>query len=128
MNDAYKTLKEFAADGRLCIIRIENENVVGRFIKDEYSSYIGYGFRSEICPKFIDEENRRAGETRETGLSGFYSEVFAISIDGDDLLVAFDEESSVYHRVYEIVAFNRNCYAHFEDDCVYEKPLVATVC
>lgn len=127
MNDAYKTLKEFAADGRLCIIRIQNENVIGRFIKDEYSSYIGYRFCSEICPKFIDEDNRRAGETRETGLSGFYSEVFAISIDGDDLLVAFDEEASAYYRVYEIVAFNRNCYAHFEDDCGSEKVLTASV-
>jgi hypothetical protein len=128
MNDAYKTLKEFAADGRLCIVRIENENVIGRFIKDEYSSYIGYGFRSEICPKFIDEDNRRAGETRETGLSGYYSEVFAISIDGDDLLVAFDEEASAYHRVYEIVAFNRNCYAHLEGNHDANKTLTATVC
>lgn len=128
MNDAYKTLKDFAADGRLCIVCIENENIIGRFIKDEYSSYIGYGFRSEICPKFIDEDNRRAGETRETGLSGFYSEVFAISIDGDDLLVAFDEEASAYHRVYEIVAFNRNCYVHQEDDYASEKVLTATVC
>jgi hypothetical protein len=128
MNDAYKTIKEFAADGRLCIIRLEGENVIGRFIKDEFSSYIGYGFRSEICPKFIDEDNRRAGETRETGLSGFYSEVFALSIDGDDLLVAFDEEASAYHRVYEIVAFNRNCYAHLESHCAGEKVLTASVC
>ena len=128
MNDAYKTLKEFAADGRLCIIRIENENVIGRFIKDEFSSYIGYGFRSEICPKFIDEDNRRAGETRETGLSGFYSEVFGLAIDGDDLLVAFDEEASAYHRVYEIVAFRHNCYVHQEDDCGSERVLTASVC
>jgi hypothetical protein len=128
MNDAYKTLKDFAADGRLCIIRLEGENVIGRFIKDEFSSYIGYGFRSEICPKFIDEDNRRAGETRETGLTGFYSEVFGLAIDGDDLLVAFDEEASTYHRVYEIVAFNRNCYVHQEDDCGSEKVLTASVC
>ena len=127
MNDAYNTLKEFAADGRLCIVRIENENVIGRFITDEYSSYLGYGFRSEICPKFIDEENRRAGETRETGLSGYYGEVTGLAIDGDDLLVAFDEEASVFHRVCEIVAFNRNCYAHFEEDCAYEKPSTVMV-
>ena len=111
MNDAYKTLKEFAADGRLCIIRLENENVIGEFFADEYSSYIGYSFRSSICPKFIDEDNARSGETRESGgATGHAGEITAAAIDGDDLLVAFDEECSVYHRVYEIVAFGKNCY------------------
>ena len=110
MNNAYNTLKEFAADGRLCIIRLENENVIGEFFADEYSTYTGYSFRSSICPKFIDEDNAAAGETRETGMTGYASEVKAVAIDGDDLLVAFDEECSVYHRVYEIVAFGKNCY------------------
>ena len=110
MNDAYKTLKEFAADGRLCIIRIENENVIGEFFADEYSSYIGYSFRSSICPKFIHEDNERFNEDGGTGLTGFAGEITAATIDGDDLLVAFDEECSVYHRVYEIVVFGKNCY------------------
>lgn len=110
MNNAYTTLKEFAADGRLCIIRLENENVIGEFFADEYSTYAGYSFRSSICPKFIDESNAIAGETRETGMTGYACEVKAVAIDGDDLLVAFDEECSVYHRVYEIVAFGKNCY------------------
>jgi hypothetical protein len=110
MNDAYKTLKEFAADGRLCIIRIENENVIGEFFTDEYSGWTGVVFRSSICPKFIDEDNAVAGETRETGMTGFAGEVKAVAIDGDDLLVAFDEECIIYHRVYEIVAFGKNCY------------------
>lgn len=110
MNDAYKTLKEFAADGRLCIIRIENENVIGEFFTDNYSSYTGIVFRSSICPKFIDEDNAVFNETRESGMTGFAGEIKAVAIDGDDLLVAFDEECSVYHRVYEIVAFGKNCY------------------
>lgn len=110
MNDAYKTLKEFAADGRLCIIRIENENVIGEFFVEDHTSYTGIMFRSSICPKFIDEDNAVFGETRETGMTGFAGEVKAVAIDGDDLLVAFDEECSIYHRVYEIVAFGKNCY------------------
>lgn len=110
MNDAYKMLKEFAADGRLCIIRTENENVIGEFFVDNYSSYTGVAFRSSICPKFIDEANTISGKTRESGMSGFASEIKAVAIDGDDLLVAFDDECSVYHRAYEIVAFGKNCY------------------
>lgn len=110
MNNAYNTLKEFAADGRLCVIRLENENVIGEFFFEEDPVYTGYYFRSSICPKFIDEDNAAFGEDRESGLSGYADEVKAAAIDGDNLLVAFDVECSVYHRVYEIVAFGKNCY------------------
>lgn len=110
MNNAYNTLKEFAADGRLCIIRLENENVIGEFFAEEYSAYTGYCFRSSICPKFIDEDNAIAGEDRKSGMTGYASEITAVAMNGDDLLVAFDEECCVYHRVYEIVAFGKNCY------------------
>lgn len=115
MNDAYKMLKEFAADGRLCVIRLENENVIGEFFVDEhaaydYAVYTGYCFRSSICPKFIDEDNAIFSEGRKSGMTGYAAEVITATVDGDDLLVSFDEDTNTYHRVHEIVAFGKNCY------------------
>lgn len=110
MNDAYKMIKEFAADGRLCVINLHGENVIGEFFADEYSTFTGYSFRSSICPKFIHEDNARFNEECESALTGFASEVTSISLDGDDLLISFDEEYTVYHRVCELVVFGKNCY------------------
>lgn len=116
MNEASKMINEFATDHRLCIIKLEHENVIGEFFKDESGCYTAVMFRSIICPKFIDETNKQFGENRENGLSGFCAEVVDSISDGDDVMVSFDDECSDYHRVYEVVAFGKNCYVNKQND------------
>ena len=105
MNEAYDILKRLTNEASLCVIRLNGENVIGEFLRDEYGSYSGYMFRSSICPQFVKHDN----EIHGGDATGYACEVMALSNDGDDLLVSFEEEAATYHRVYEIIAFNKNC-------------------
>ena len=112
MNDFFTVIEPFITDERLCVISLEGENVIGKIVKDEYGEYTGYMFVSVVCPEFIHRDNAISGQTTEDGgMSGYACEITAVSTDGDDLLIAFDEECSTYHRVHELFIFGRNCYA-----------------
>ena len=105
MNEAFDIIKRLTNEGSLCVIRLNDENVIGEFMRDEYGSFSGYMFRSSICPQFVKHDN----EIHGGDATGYACEVMALSNDGDDLLVSFEEGAATYHRVYEIIAFGKNC-------------------
>ena len=88
----------------VCYMSIEGETVIGTFFNDSYGAFTGISFRSSICPNFIKEDNARAGETEESGMTGFCAEVTDIKMrwledNSHELYISFDE-GKIFRRVH----------------------------
>ena len=87
----------------VCYMAIEGETVIGTFFNDSFGAFTGIHFRSSICPNFIKEDNAAAGESEESGMTGFCAEVTDIKMrwnedNSRELYVSFDE-GKTFRRV-----------------------------
>lgn len=93
------TLNKIINESIICACKIEDEMVIGNFVRDEYGSFTGIAFKSLVCPRFIEEINKTFGDD----LTGSYSEVTDVKVRRDneynmETYVSFDE-GETYHRV-----------------------------
>lgn len=87
----------------VCYLFLEGEPVIGTFFADSSGIFTGIHFRSSICPNFIKQDNETAGETEQSGMTGFCSEVTDIKMrwlddNSHKLFVSFDE-GKTFHLV-----------------------------
>lgn len=88
----------------VCYMSIEGETVIGTFFADSFGAFTGIHFRSSICPNFIKQDNAAAGETEESGMTGFCAEITDIQMrwredNSRELYVSFDE-GKIFRRVH----------------------------
>lgn len=65
------------------VLYLENEPVLGKFVKEKHGEYTGIAFKSIICPRFIKRG-------KDAGVTGFYCEISDIKTRYNDVFISFD--------------------------------------
>jgi hypothetical protein len=104
-------LQSIIRKSTVCYLWVEGEPVIGTFFADSSGLFTGIHFRSSICPNFIKEDNAAAGETEESGMTGFCAELTHIQMwqrkdNSIDLCVSFDE-GKTFHSVHVLTVDGR---------------------